>query len=151
MYHEKSMRIERFIPRRGNEVKGLILGVLAEHGFSFDQSKDSDLDDIARYYLDDGGMFFTGIVGDKVVGTAAVRRIDAGKCEIRRVYVKQEFRGRGYGRELFHEALEFAGSHYPVVILKTDRSLVRAISLYLKSGFSVVREEGDTLFLRMDT
>lgn len=132
-------------------MKGLILGVLAEHGFSFDQSKDSDLDDIARYYLDDGGMFFTGIVGDKVVGTAAVRRIDAGKCEIRRVYVKQEFRGRGYGRELFHEALEFAGSHYPVVILKTDRSLVRAISLYLKSGFSVVREEGDTLFLRMDT
>ncbi|MCL7414156.1 MAG: GNAT family N-acetyltransferase [ANME-2 cluster archaeon] len=144
------MKIERFIPQRGNEVKELVLGVLAEQGFYFDPGKDSDLDDIAGYYLDDSGMFFTGILGGEVIGTAAVRRVDAGQCEIRRIYVKQEFRGRGYGRQLFLHTLGYAMSHYPVVTLKTDRSLVRAISLYLKSGFSVVKEDGDTLFFRMD-
>ncbi|MBW6518256.1 MAG: GNAT family N-acetyltransferase [ANME-2 cluster archaeon] len=144
------MRIERFIPSRSTEVKALVLGVLAEQGFDLDPGKDSDLDDITGYYLDDGGVFFTGILEGEVIGTAAVQMVDTGKCEIRRVYMKQEFRGRGYGRQLFLQALEYAGSHYPVVTLKTDRSLVRAISLYLSSGFSVVKEEGDTLFFRMD-
>ena len=142
------MRIERFIPRRETEVKELVLGILAEQGFDFDPKKDSDLDDIVGYYIDDDGMFFTGILGDEVIGTAAVRRVGAEQCEIRRIYLKQEFRGRGYGKQLFQYALSYAMSHYPVVTLKTDKSLGRAISIYLKSGFSVVRVNGDTLFFR---
>jgi putative acetyltransferase len=144
------MRIERFIPRRGNEVKELVLRVLAEQGFDFDPEKDSDLDDIAGHYLAKGGMFFTGLSGDEVIGTAAVRRVNTEKCEIRRIYLKQEFRGKGYGRQLFLHALSYARSHYPVVTLKTDRSLGRAVSMYQRSGFSVIREDGDTLFFRME-
>ncbi len=145
-----TMRIERFSPQLAYEIKEMVLGVLAEQGFDFDPEKDSDLDDIAGYYIDDGGMFFIGILDREVIGTAAVRRVDAGKCEIRRIYVKQEFRGRGYGKQLFLHALSMARSHYSVVTLKTDRSLGRAVSMYLKSGFSVVREDGDTLFFRID-
>jgi len=144
------MRIERFIPIRGTEVKELVLGVLAEQGFDFDPKKDSDLDDIGGYYLADGGMFFTGILGDEIIGTAAVRRVGAEQCEIRRLYMKQEFRGRGYGKQLFQDALSYARSNYPVVTLKTDKSLGRAVSIYLKSRFSVIRVDGDTLFFKMD-
>ena len=147
---KSNMRIERFIPKMGTEVKELVLGVLAEQGFDFDPEKDSDLDDIVGYYLADGGMFFTGILGDEVIGTAAVHRVGAEQCEIRRIYMKQEFRGRGYGKQLFQDALSYARSHYPVVTLKTDKSLGRAVSIYLKSGFSVIRVDGDTLFFRMD-
>ncbi|MDF1532834.1 MAG: GNAT family N-acetyltransferase, partial [ANME-2 cluster archaeon] len=37
------------------------------------------------------------------------------------------------------------------VTLKTDRSLERAISMYNKHGFSVVREDINTLFFRMES
>ncbi|MDF1532833.1 MAG: GNAT family N-acetyltransferase, partial [ANME-2 cluster archaeon] len=108
------MRIENFSPNRAAEVKELVLGVLAEEGFGFDIDKDSDLDDITDHYVNDGGMFFIGMLKDEVIGTAAVRRINAEKCEIRRIYVKQEFRGRKYGRQLFLHALSYARAHYPV-------------------------------------
>ena len=91
-------------------------------------------------------MFYIGTIDGVVVGTGAVRRMDTSKCEIKRIYVKQEFRGRGFGGELFLKALEFARTNYHVVTLKTDRTLIEAINMYLKHGFSVVDENDDTLF-----
>ena len=132
------MKIEILPYARTQEVKQLVLGVLEEEGFEYDPVKDYDLDDITAYYHDNGGIFFIGTVDGNVIGTSAVRRIDNKRCEIKRIYVKKEFRGRGYGRELFLRALEFAKVHYPDITLKTDRSLAGAIALYEKFGFSIV-------------
>ena len=140
------MRIEVFTPDLAGEVRQFVLGVLEGEGFVYDQAKDSDLDDICGYYIDNGGMFYIGTINGVVVGTGAVRRINSKKCEIKRIYVKQKFRGRGFGEELFLKALEFARIHYHVVTLKTDRTLIEAINLYQKHGFSVVNENDDTLF-----
>lgn len=140
------MKIQRFSADRNEEVKKFVLDVLAEAGFQYDPIKDFDLDDIHGYYLDHGGMFFTGIIYHEVMGTSAVRQINDDNCEIKRIYVKKEFRGRGYGKELFLQALDFAKDHYNVITLKTDRSLVEAVNMYLKSGFSIIKREDDTLF-----
>lgn len=140
------MKIEVFPHERGSEVRGFVLGVLAGEGFEYDPGKDFDLDDICGYYIDSGGLFFIGTVDGKVIGTGAVRRIDGDTCEIKRIYVKKEFRGRGYGSGLFRAAIDFARTNYRNITLKTDRSLDSAINMYLKYGFSVIREEGDTLF-----
>ncbi len=141
-----AVRIEVFTPDRASEVRQFVFGVLEEEGFGYDPVKDSDLDDICRYYIENGGVFYIGTINGDVVGTGAVRRINSKKCEIKRIYVKQEFRGRGFGKELFLMALEFARIHYHVVTLKTDRTLVEAINMYQKHGFSVVNENDDTLF-----
>jgi len=140
------VRIEVFTSDRAGEVRQFVLGVLEGEGFVYDQAKDSDLDDICGYYIDNGGMFYIGTINGVVVGTGAVRRINSKKCEIKRIYVKQEFRGRGFGEKLFLKALEFARIHYYMVTLKTDRTLIEAINLYQKHGFSVVNENDDTLF-----
>ena len=141
-----AVRIEVFTPDRAGEVRQFILGVLEGEGFVYDPAKDSDLEDICGYYIDNGGVFYIGTIDGDVVGTGAVRRINSKKCEIKRIYVKQEFRGRGFGEELFLKALEFARTHYNVVTLKTDRTLIEAINMYQKHGFSVVNENDDTLF-----
>ncbi|PPA80174.1 MAG: acetyltransferase [ANME-2 cluster archaeon HR1] len=135
------MNIERFSDARYEEVKQLVLGVLEEKGFEYDPVKDYDLDDITKYYHDNGGMFFTGSVDRKIIGTSAVRKIDSERCEIKRIYVCKEYRRRGYGRELFLHALDFAKDHYLHITLMTDRSLTEAIALYKKYGFSVVRTD----------
>lgn len=140
------MRIEVFTSEQACDVRQFVLDVLKGEGFGYDPEKDSDLEDIYGYYIDNGGVFYLGIIDGVTVGTGAVRRINSKKCEIKRIYVKQEFRGRGFGEKLFLKALEFAGTHYQVVTLKTDRTLIEAIDLYQKHGFSVVSENDDTLF-----
>jgi len=140
------MKIEVFTPELAGEVGQFVLGVLEGEGYGYDPEKDFDLEDIYGYYIDNDGVFYIGTIDGVVVGTGAVRRINSKKCEIKRIYVKQEFRGRGFGEELFLNALKFARTHYHVVTLKTDRTLIEAINMYQKHGFSVVNENNDTLF-----
>ena len=140
------MFIKTFSTSLTGEVKNFVLGVLKEQGFEFDPNKDFDLDNIDKHYLQSGGVFYVGIVDGAIIGTSAVRRIDNNRCEIKRIYVRKDFRGRGFGRELFLKALEFAGQNYSVAVLKTDARLTDAIGLYLQNGFSVVKEEDGVVY-----
>ena len=140
------MIIKTFSTSLTGEVRDLVLGVLNEQGFEFDPNKDFDLDDIDRYYLQSGGVFYVGLVDGKIIGTSAVRRIDDKKCEIKRIYVRKDFRGRGFGRELFLKGLEFAGQNYSIALLKTDSKLTDAIGMYLKNGFSVVNKKDGVVY-----
>ncbi len=135
------MIIKTFSKSKNDEVKELVLCVLKEQGFDHDPIKDFDLEDIDKYYLQHGGVFYVGINDDAVIGTSAVRRINDERCEIKRVYLQKDFRNMGYGRELFSKALEFSKQNYSIAVLKTDARLIDAIGLYLKNGFSVVKEE----------
>jgi putative acetyltransferase len=127
-------------------VKKLVLGVLSEEGFEYDPAKDFDLDKIEDYYLQNRGIFYTGVVDGTIVGTSAVRRIDDGTCEIKRIYVRKDFRGRGFGRALFIQALKFAEENYSTVVLKTDARLKGAINLYRRNDFSAVKEYDGVMY-----
>ena len=140
------MITETFSTSQINEVKELVLGVLNEQGFEFDPNKDFDLDNIDKYYLQSGGVFYVGLVDGAIIGTSAVRRVDEERCEIKRIYVRKEFRGKGFGKDLFLKALGFAEENYSMVTLKTDAKLTDAIGLYLKNGFSVVKEEDGVVY-----
>lgn len=142
------MKISCYSNEMAAEVKAFVLAVLNEKGFEYDSVKDTDLDDIQGYYFKPGGVFFVGIVDGKVMGSSAVRRVDADVCEIRRIYVQKEHRGLGLGRELFESALDFARNNFRIITLKTDRSLNYAINMYRKNGFSVIKEDGNTLYFR---
>ena len=142
------MIIKTFLKSQTDEVKDLVLSVLNEQGFEFDPNKDLDLDDIDRYYLQSGGVFYVALVDGKIIGTSAVRRIDDERCEIKRIYVRKKYRGRGFGKDLFLKSLEFARRNYSAVVLKTDVKLTDAIGLYLKNGFSVVKEEDGVVYFR---
>ena len=140
------MIIKTFSTSQTKEVKELVLGVLNEQGFEFDPNKDFDLDNIDKYYLQSGGVFYVGLVDSAIIGTSAVRKMDDERCEIKRIYVRKEFRGKGFGKELFLKAIEFAARNYSIITLKTDARLTDAIQLYLKNGFSVAREEDGIVY-----
>jgi putative acetyltransferase len=140
------MIIQRYDSSREEEVREVVLGVLLEHGFEYDRLKDADLKDIKEYYFSKGGTFLVGIADGKVVGTAGVRKVNENLCEIRRIYLKKEFRDKGYGKQLFEAALDFAEKTCPAVILKTDSTLTKAIDMYLKHGFTFQKEERGYLY-----
>jgi putative acetyltransferase len=140
------MIIQKYDDSRKEEVREVVLEVLLEHGFEYDRLKDADLNDINGYYFSKGGTFFVGVADGRVVGTAGVRKLDENMCEIRRIYLKKDFRGKGNGEKLFLTALDFARKNYPAVMLKTDSTLKKAIGIYLKHGFTISKEEKGYLY-----
>jgi putative acetyltransferase len=140
------MIIQRYDDSKKEEVHDIVLGVLLEHGFEYDRLKDDDLNEIHAYYFESGGTFFVGIEDGKVIGTAGVRKLKGNLCEIRRIYLNKEFRGKGNGKKLFLAALDFAERNCSTVMLKTDSSLTKAIDMYLKYGFTFQKTERGYLY-----
>jgi putative acetyltransferase len=140
------MIIQTYEDSRKEEVREVVLEVLLEHGFEYDRLKDADLNDINGYYFSKGGTFFVGVDEGRVVGTAGVRKLDGNLCEIRRIYLKKGYRGKGNGEKLFLAALDFAEKNCAGAMLKTDSILKKAINMYLKHGFSFVEEKKGYLY-----
>jgi putative acetyltransferase len=90
------------------------------------------------------GAFVVAYVGAEAVGCGAIRRIDDGTAEIKRMYVAPEWRGRGVGRRLL-EALEDEARRLAVgrVVLETGVRQTRALALYRDFGFDGIPAYGE--------
>ena len=82
------------------------------------------------------GGFFVAYVGGNPVGCGAVRRIDPGLVEIKRMYVDPSARGRGVGRTIL-EFLEAQSRELGArrIVLETGPRQPDAIALYAHAGF----------------
>jgi GNAT superfamily N-acetyltransferase len=70
-------------------------------------------------------------------GCVALRRIDEQTCEMKRLYVRPDSRGRELGRALAESVIRFAKNDgYTKMKLDTVPSMTRAISLYRSLGFT---------------
>ena len=120
----------------------VIGSTFAEYGMVFEPSGyDSDLLDIRGHYGDASGWFVVLVEGDRVVGTAGAVRRDASTCEIKRVYLLPEYRGRGYGRTLVEHILGKATeAGYREAIAWSDVRLVTAHQVYERLGFERIGE-----------
>lgn len=69
-------------------------------------------------------------------GCVGVRRIDHESAELKRMYLRDDFRGRGIGKSLLDRSLALAATlGYQRVRLDTLKHMTPAISLYRQAGF----------------
>ena len=82
----------------------------------------------------------------KIVGTTAVRNLKQfeSTCELKRMYVLNEFRRLGLGQKLLDIAIDFARSvGYSRMLLDSSKTLCAARALYLKKGFVDIPKYND--------
>lgn len=128
--------------RSGDEggVRALVRDVLAEFGLATDPSgTDSDLDDVEGDYRGRGGEFWVVEDGHgRVVGACGVwiTPSDPAVCELRKMYLHPDRRGRGVGGALLRTALDHARrAGCRRMELETASSMTAAIALYQSIGF----------------
>ena len=82
----------------------------------------------------------------KIVGTTAVRNLKQfeSTCELKRMYVLNEFRRLGLGQKLLDIAIDFARNvGYSRMVLDSSKTLCAARALYLKKGFVDIPKYND--------
>lgn len=77
---------------------------------------------------------------DKVpIGCGAIKDFDSRSMEVKRMYVKPEYRGKGIASRLLIELENWAESlGYSSCILETGKRQPEAISLYTKNGYTPI-------------
>ena len=134
--------IELFAPPHAAAVLDVIGTVFEEYGMSFDPSDfDSDLLDIPRHYTDRGGWFSVLTDEGRVVGTVALVPKDAAACEIKRLYLLPQYRGRGLGRALMEHILDrVREAGFREAVAWSDVRLETAHQVYDRLGFERIGE-----------
>ena len=86
-------------------------------------------------YAEPDGCILLAVVEDHVVGCAALRRVDDGICELKRVYVRPEARGMALGRQLVQQMVHTAkDAGYRRMCLDVLAEFVAAQRLYESLG-----------------
>lgn len=93
--------------------------------------------------LDDIHVAFVVYDGDKAAGCAAFKRYDDETAEVKRVFIREVYRGRGISKELM-ELLEQTAKEqgYSGLILESGEILTEAMALYRKIGYKVIPNYG---------
>ncbi len=129
----------RIVPYEIGYLDGVIAMVKAVHvEYAFTWEADgyhSDLYDVEGHYIDPGGMFWVVLDGARVVGCAGVT-LHGDHCELHRMYLAADCRGRGLGRRLLDVTMEFGRSKgCERMVAWSDVKLTLAHRLYRRSGF----------------
>jgi len=131
-------------------VQNLIFSVLREYKLPVEPDKtDSDLKDLEANYSEKGDFFGVLELDGKTIATLAVSKLSNEVCELRKMYMLPEFRGKGFGKMMVNYAIDYARTKgFKKIELETASALKEAISLYQKIGFK--RKATDPLVPRCD-
>lgn len=91
-----------------------------------------------KYAAPDGAILLAEFDG-KIAGCVAVRSIKDEICEMKRLYVKDEFRGLAIGKKLAQEIIKTAKElNYKKMQLDTLERLQAAMGIYQQLGFQKI-------------
>jgi len=120
------------------------------------QDFEKEVSTLPGKYAQPDGVFILAYVDGKIAGCAAIRKIDKELCEMKRLYVRDEYKGLGIGKKLVLEIIgEASKMGYDFIRLDTLPTMKTAQKLYESVGFHDIDEyvynpiEG-TRFMELD-
>ena len=125
-------------------------------GYLAIQNYEEELSHLEDKYGPPSGRLYLARCGKEAAGCIGLKKIDDQNCEMKRFYVRPQFRGRKLGVQLMQkiimDAREIGYSH---MLLDTLPFLEDAIRMYKKSGFYTIDRYNDSpvstsIYMRLD-
>jgi putative acetyltransferase len=137
---DKSTMLKIF-PAKTNEdfeiAKKLLIEYADSLGFDLSfQDFEEELANLPGDYVSPAGCLLLAEFEKQPVGCVALRKLSDGICEMKRLYVKEQFRRLGIGRALVEAVIDKARKiGYNYMRLDTVPSMEVARALYISVGF----------------
>lgn len=103
------------------------------------QNFSKELESIRQQYDQPTGALLLVYKDDLLAGCTGIRRLDDETAELKRMYVRPDFRGFNFGRSLLESAILSASRlGYKKIRLDTLSSMTKARNLYESFGFQAI-------------
>ena len=120
------------------------------------QNYDNEFDNLNEKYGLPNGRLYIAYSDNQAAGCIALRQMSDTECEMKRLYVKPEFRGKQIGKALVEVIINDAKKlGYQSMLLDTIPALKAAIVLYENMGFYRIPPYNSspvdkTVFMKLD-
>ena len=120
-----------------NGARGLILKYVEwlNHDLTF-QNIDDELNNFPKKYSEPDGSFLIAKDIEQVVGCVGFWKLENSICEMKRLYVMDNYRGKGIGKILVRKIIEEAvQKKFELMRLDTINTMKAALDIYYQFGF----------------
>jgi ribosomal protein S18 acetylase RimI-like enzyme len=132
----------KFVQAQAPEQIEIARGLFGEYaaGLNIDlcfQNFDQEVNGLPGNYAPPLGRLLLAVEGEQIAGCIGLRSLGGSDCEMKRLYVRPEFRGQGLGKRLVTTVLDAARQiGYERMLLDTlPGKMDEAIALYRSLGF----------------
>lgn len=109
------------------------------------QHYDDEVAHLKEKYGEPYGRLYLAYCDGAAAGCIGLRRIDQQNCEMKRLYVRPQFRGNHIGEHLIRKIIEDAGIiGYSHILLDTLPFLESAVRMYRAYGFYEIERYNDS-------
>jgi len=97
------------------------------------------MDGLPGEYAPPDGELLLALYKDQAAGCVALHKISVGVCEMKRLYVPDNFQGKGIGKALVSEVIRIGRDRgYSLMRLDTHPWMAAAKSIYQACGFKEI-------------
>ena len=120
------------------------------------QNYDEEIKNLEKKYGRPHGRLYIVFCDEKPAGCIALRKLDNERCEMKRLYIKPEFRGNNLGNKLIEKIINDGKEiGYKYMLLDTLPFLKNAIYRYKQYGFYEIPRYNDspsedTIYMQLD-
>lgn len=125
--------IKEFDEKYNKKINDFIISIYVEE-FGFEQHrKELEENDNSVYVKNGGEVLFAIDENDNIIGTIALVKHNNQNVELKKFYVRSDYRGKGLSKELYQKALTICRNNgFQRIFLCTYDKLETAINFYLK-------------------
>ena len=149
------MEILEYVHEYKENVNKLMHEILVEE-YGFNQFSNGILNSHNEEYFEGNNKLWIAIENGEIIGTIGIIEVSKHHALLKKVYVKETYRGKGIAQQLLNLCLEYAKSmNYDYIFLETYHRLERAKAFYSKNGFieyddGYDKTQGDEIRYRLD-